>query len=246
MPKSLVQIHGQLRRWAVDRITGRYRLFASHCTHPEKRFELRIALRQRIMRTESFDAKMHNISSAIGKIDNLVVRPGKIFSYWYLLGEATKENGYLPSRSLRNGELVQDYGGGLCQLAGIIYYLSLLADLKILERHSHSRDIYNEDERFAPLGSDASVAYGIKDLRVQNSFSFPIQFCFNIDGEYLVGHICADNLILERKIEFVRHDDVKSTRTVDTFAVSNGSVRQHISSSIYKIGATNQQFKRTR
>lgn len=130
-----------------------------------------------------------------------------------MIGKATKENRYLPSGTLRNGKLVQDYGEGLCQLAGIIYYLSLLAGLRIVERHSHTRDIYKEHERFAPLGSDVSVAYGTKDLRVRNSLSFLIQFRFNIESGHRLGHIYSEGLIPERKIDFVRHNDVNSTRT---------------------------------
>lgn len=238
MSVSLVQLVGQLRRWTVDGITRRHRLFVSPSSQVELLFESRITLKQRIMRTESFDAKLHNISMAVGKLDKVVIEPGRIFSYWHIVGKATKDTGYMPSRMLRNGRLVQDYGGGLCQLAGIIYYLSLLANLTIVERHSHSRDIYKEHERFAPLGSDASVAYGTRDLRVRNSFSFPVQFRFDIEAEHLIGHICSEHLIPECDIEFVRHNDVNSTRTVDTYAVSKGSARRHVASSVYVIGAT--------
>jgi len=61
--------------------------------------------------------------------------------------------------------LALDYGGGLCQLSGIIYHAVLEAGLEILERHPHSLDIYTATTRYTPLGSDAAVVYGHKDLR---------------------------------------------------------------------------------
>ena len=237
MPISLVRSYGLARRWAVDRITGRHCLFASPTDQPEVCFESRILLRQNIMRTESYDAKLGNISLAFSKLNNVVVQPGQIFSFWYLVGEPSKGNGYLLSRSLLNGKLVQDYGGGLCQLAGMIYHLSLLAGLKIMERHPHSRDIYQEHERFTPLGSDAAVAYGIKDLSMQNSLPSPIQFCFTIENEQLAGRVCSMYAISERVIAFVRQDDVDSMRTVETYAVAGKSGRKLLANSRYRIGA---------
>ena len=98
-----------------------------------------------------------------------------------------------------------DYGGGLCQLAGIVYHLALIAGLTVRERHNHSVDIYAEDERFAPLGSDATVVYGYKDLRIQNNYDFPIRFGFTLDDRSLSCSlesgqaIAAGRLVLERQ-----------------------------------------------
>jgi vancomycin resistance protein VanW len=47
----------------------------------------------------------------------------------------TSARGFLPGRSLLAGELRPDYGGGLCQLSGLIYNVSLMAGLEVLERH---------------------------------------------------------------------------------------------------------------
>jgi hypothetical protein len=97
----------------------------------------------------------------------------RLHSFWHVVGRPSVARGFLPGRSLLAGELRPDYGGGLCQLSGLIYYASLMAGLTIVERHPHSRDIYDEQMRYAPLGADATVAYGFKDLRVLSSLSFP-------------------------------------------------------------------------
>jgi vancomycin resistance protein VanW len=106
------------------------------------------------------EAKIHNITLAIKGMNNLVIPPGTIFSFWHIVGRPTRVRGYLPGRSLVGGQLGPDFGGGLCQLSGLIYCTSLVAGLQILERHPHSRDIYDDQTRYAPLGADAAVASG--------------------------------------------------------------------------------------
>jgi vancomycin resistance protein VanW len=96
-----------------------------------------------------------------------------------------------------------DYGGGLCQLSGIMYYLILEAGLDILERHPHSLDIYTEESRYTPMGSDATVVYGHKDLRFLNNFDFPISFQFEILEKEILIHLCAAKPIKKCIVEFM-------------------------------------------
>ena len=124
------------------------------------------------------EAKLENLRLAQSAIDSAVVMPGEIFSFWALVGAPTKRRGFRESRSIQGNNIENSVGGGLCQLSGLIYYISLVAGLEIIERHQHSMDIYDETTRFAPLGSDATVVYGYKDLRVRNCLNSPIQFTF--------------------------------------------------------------------
>jgi vancomycin resistance protein VanW len=71
-----------------------------------------------------------------------------------------------------------------------------------LERHNHSVDIYTEATRFCPLGSDATVVYGYKDLRIKNIFSFPIAFQMQISDAVLTLTLLSTEKINEKKINF--------------------------------------------
>ncbi len=95
-----------------------------------------------------------------------------------------------------------DYGGGLCQLSGLLYYVSIVAGFEIIERHAHSRDIYDDNTRYAPLGSDATVAYGFKDLRVLNTTSSPICFRVWVSQEMVRCDLCSPGTIESSTIEF--------------------------------------------
>jgi vancomycin resistance protein VanW len=112
--------------------------------------------------------------------------------------------------------LKDSLGGGLCQLSGLIYYISLHANLEILERHSHSVDIYTDETRFTPLGSDATVAYGYKDLKIRNNLKDPIRFSFLIEEKYLIINLMHSSLIKKNKVEFRENEIDKETVEVDT------------------------------
>ena len=51
---------------------------------------------------------------------------------------------------------------------------------KVTERHNHSVDLYTDETRFAPLGTDATVFYGFKDLRIVNDTPAPLKFHIDI------------------------------------------------------------------
>jgi len=54
--------------------------------------------------------------------------------------------------------------------------------LEILERHAHSIDAYGSS-RYVPLGRDATVAYGYKDLQFRNATVVPMTLRFRIDPD---------------------------------------------------------------
>ncbi len=124
--------------------------------------------------------RTHNISLALDKINGLILEPGEEFSYNTYMGPASKENGYLEAEVIVNREIVQGYGGGVCQAATSIYRTALMAGIEIIERHPHSIPI-----EYAPLGQDAAVNYGLQDLQIKNTLSFPITFLGELDGEHL-------------------------------------------------------------
>lgn len=183
----------------------------------EQQQEIReqIKIIQAVKKTSYFENKKHNLATAIAQIENILIQPGEVFSFWYLVGEPNTKNGYREGRAIVNNQLKSDIGGGLCQLSGLIYYLILKAGLSPLERHPHSQDIYTEDSRFAPLGSDATVVYGYKDLRFQNTLSVPICFRFDLLDTEIIGFLCSSATLEEFKIEF-RIEVQQKFKKVDT------------------------------
>ncbi len=169
---------------------------------PKKILPRQFSMSQPIRKNDFSENKKHNLRLAIQHIENIEILPQQIFSYWHLIPSPTSQNGFKKGRNLVGNKLDLDYGGGLCQLSGIMYYLVLEAGLEILERHPHSLDIYTDTSRYTPMGSDATVVYGHKDLRFMNSFDFPISFQFEIFEEEILIYLCAKQSIEKCDLEF--------------------------------------------
>jgi vancomycin resistance protein VanW len=218
LPRDIRRAACQARRVAGDWIFRRSTKFADAKTSSEsKEFSIQLSLEQPILKTSHVDSKIHNIGIAIRLIENVVIEPQQILSFWRLVGRPRPARGFQPGRSLLGGRIVADYGGGLCQLSGILYHLSLLAGLEIAERHPHSVDIYRDDERYTPLGADATVAWGFKDLRILNTLPVPFCFRFELKTEKIVAHLCALEKVQHALVQFTASADGTGERVIETW-----------------------------
>ena len=204
--KNLIppNIRIQLRVFFIllkDLRSRRFFLFVKN-KNPKVNLPSQITLSQPIRKNNYSENKKHNLRLAIQFFQNKIIEPNQILSFWHLIPAPTPKNGFKKGRNLMNNKLEVDYGGGLCQLSGILYHLALQAGLEIMERHPHSLDIYTEESRYTPLGSDATVVYGYKDLRIQNNFSFSISFQFEIKEEEIIAHFCAAENIEKCQLDF--------------------------------------------
>jgi vancomycin resistance protein VanW len=116
-------------------------------------------------------------------------------------------------------------GGGLCQLSGIVYHTALLAGLTILERYNHTVDIYKEEDRFTPLGADATVVYGYKDLRFLNNTPVPLQLSFAFETEAITCGIKSAADLTVRDLQFERSEG-KGFRLVYTKDQSGNTIAE--------------------
>ena len=110
---------------------------------------------------------IYNIKLASEVINGILVKPQDIFSFNEYVGPAEKADGYKESTIIANGLFVNGYGGGICQVSSSLYNAVLLANLPIVERYNHS--VYGEATKYVPLGQDAAIFYGFKDLRFKNN-----------------------------------------------------------------------------
>jgi len=110
---------------------------------------------------------IYNIKLASEVINGILVKPQEIFSFNKYVGPAEKADGYKESTIIANGVFANGYGGGICQVSSTLYNAALLANLTIIERYNHS--LYGEATKYVPLGQDAAIFYGFKDLRFKNN-----------------------------------------------------------------------------
>lgn len=114
--------------------------------------------------------RVKNLRIVCDKLTGTVLQPGQEFSYNNTCGPYDKENGFGKATVFVNGEEVQEYGGGVCQLSSTLYNAVKDVGCEILERHNHSKEVY-----YVPKNEDATVSYGVLDFRFKNTNSYPIE-----------------------------------------------------------------------
>ena len=127
--------------------------------------------------------RLTNVRLAAEKIDGYIMLPGDEFSYNGVVGERTAANGFKTAGAYLNGETVQEYGGGICQVSSTAYLASLRANLEITERHNHTYV-----SSYIDKGMDATVSWGGPDLRFKNDQDYPIKIVtsFNSSNQITV------------------------------------------------------------
>lgn len=115
--------------------------------------------------------RISNIQIAVSRIDKLVLLPGQEVSMDALFLPRTRANGYKEAGAYYNGKTVPAIGGGICQASSTIYNAAMNSGLTVLERHAHSMSV-----SYLPLGMDAAIASGSKDLKLRNDYPFPVLF----------------------------------------------------------------------
>jgi vancomycin resistance protein VanW len=171
---------------------------------------------QEIKGTAFLEGKLANIGLSVALLDGVVVAPDEIFSFWRLVGCPSARAGFAVGRSIRGGVVGGEVGGGLCQVSGIAYEAGLRAGLVVVERHPHSRDLYAEEERFTPLGLDATVVWPYKDLRLRNPLAVPVQFRFAVRDLTIAASMHAPIPLDAATLEIKRadHENWREVRIV--------------------------------
>lgn len=125
--------------------------------------------------------RINNIEVAAGHLNNMVIMPGQEVSVSDAIKPRTTENGYRSAGAYLNGRTVPAIGGGICQVSSTVYNAVKNSGLTVLERHPHSMPVH-----YLPLGLDAAISAGTKDLRFRNDYSAPVILQAYTEGKNLI------------------------------------------------------------
>ncbi len=130
--------------------------------------------------------RKYNIRFGAEKINGTILKPGEVFSTNETLGKRTRANGWKNAGAYEAGEVVQQAGGGVCQLSSTLYNAVLLADLKIVERRNHSMPV-----SYVSRGRDATInsVGNIIDFKFENNTSGDIIIVAYTSGNTLTMEI---------------------------------------------------------
>jgi vancomycin resistance protein VanW len=157
--------------------------------------------------------KIVNLQIAAKKFSGIHIKPGEVFSFWHIVGNVTYAKGYLDGILLSDGEVKVGCGGGLCQLANLLFWMFLHTPLEIIERYRHSFDPFPDYGRVIPFGTGATLVNGWKDIKMKNNTPHTFQIHVSFDEKYIHGDITANEYplytyhIREKNHRFVKKED---------------------------------------
>ena len=130
--------------------------------------------------TSSNSNRSTNIRLCSEKINGTVLMPGETFSFNQVVGKRTPEAGFKPATAYSGGKVVQEYGGGICQVSSTLYNAVLYANLEITERTNHG---YKPS--YVDPGLDATVSWGGPDFKFTNNRDYPIRIVCDTSNKIL-------------------------------------------------------------
>lgn len=125
-----------------------------------------------------------NLILAANKINGTVLMPGETFSFNKVVGERTIAAGYKNAAIFVNGEVEDGLAGGICQISSTLYDAVIGANLKIKERHNHSKLT-----SYLAGGKDATVVWKRYDFQFVNNREYPIKVEMSVQNGKATANI---------------------------------------------------------
>ena len=110
-----------------------------------------------------------NINLACTGLNGYIVKPGHEFSFNQVLGERTEERGYDYAPAYLEGQVIEELGGGICQVSTTLYNAVFAAGLTTTYRKSHTYV-----PSYITPGLDATVSFYGPDYRFINNSDYTI------------------------------------------------------------------------
>ena len=179
--------------------------------------------------------RIFNIKVASNRFDDLLIKPGKEFSFVKNLGEVDEEHGYLPELVIKKDKTEPEFGGGICQVSTTAFRAAINSGLEITARRNHAYPV----SYYNPQGMDATIYIPRPDLRFINNTPSYILIETKIEGTELIFNFYGTDdgrkttivgpKILERKPD----GSMKATFTQRVFDKNEELIQEDIFNSSY-------------
>lgn len=120
-------------------------------------------------KTTSNEKRNTNVRLAAEALNGTIVMPGEEFSFNEVVGQRTEKKGYQVAAAYSSGEVVQEVGGGVCQISSTLYRVVFQSGMEITYRRSHTFE-----PNYVTPGQDAAISWDQPDFRFINRSKGPI------------------------------------------------------------------------
>lgn len=134
----------------------------------------------------STTSRGHNIQVGASRINGICLLPGESASFDKIVHDGSDGLVFREAGSYLNGQTVQTKGGGICQISTTAYNALLRAGIIPTKRYPHSMPVH-----YVPLGLDAAISAGVKDLVVTNTLDVPIVIRMFTKGNQLTAQVIS-------------------------------------------------------
>lgn len=148
--------------------------------------------------------RLSNIKLALSFINGTEIKPGDEFSFNAVVGKRESSRGFKKAPAYSGGEVMEEIGGGICQVSTTVFNAAVKANMKIKERHPHSMPVSYVDP-----GKDAAVDWGNKDLRFVNNSDESVYICCYLTDDKRVRVGVFGKLIPDGKSIVIETDKTK-------------------------------------
>ena len=131
-----------------------------------------------LIATTSPEGRNANIGIAMQKINGKVLNPGETFSFNSVVGNRTRDNGFVEAIEYVYGVEQPGIGGGVCQVSTTVYLAAVTANMDILQRSPHSMKV-----SYTELGQDATVSNNRLDLSFRNTSGGRIYITAHVENQ---------------------------------------------------------------
>ncbi|HEY8892253.1 MAG TPA: VanW family protein [Clostridium sp.] len=146
----------------------------------------------------SSENRCENIKIASGAINGKILMPGDIFSFNDVVGERSAERGYKVSKGIVNDKVVDDIGGGVCQVSTTLYNAILRTSMPSVERYHHTLPC-----SYIGTGLDATVSYGLLDYRFKNTYSYPIYIESIVQNKNITFNVYSNSILSNKTYDII-------------------------------------------
>lgn len=169
--------------------------------------------------TSSGSSRSANITNGAELIDGSVILPGETFSTFDTITPFTAENGYFLAGSYLQGQVVDSFGGGICQVSTTLYNAVLRAELDVTERYNHSMIVgYVDPSADAAISETAG-----KDFKFVNNTEYPLYIEAIVANKTVEFNIYGcETRPSNRKIEYVSETLTTTQPTGAKYSLDSG------------------------
>lgn len=158
--------------------------------------------------TTSTANRASNLKLGLSILEGTVVMPGEIFSFNTTMGDCgLSSRGFKPAAIFKDGKVVTEVGGGICQVSSTLYNSALKANLEIVKRSNHALPV-----GYVKPSLDATVYYPYVDFKFKNTRNYPIKIktSYNSSGKM--------SITIMGTFEDIEYEVILTSKIISTIA----------------------------